>query len=34
LDERGRFGSAQVAGHGMPLLEIENLRVEIDGKKI
>jgi Fe-S cluster assembly ATP-binding protein len=22
------------AGHGMPLLEIENLHVEIDGKKI
>lgn len=25
---------AQLAGHGMPLLEIENLHVEIDGKKI
>ena len=24
----------KLAGHGMPLLEIENLHVEIDGKKI
>jgi Fe-S cluster assembly ATP-binding protein len=24
----------KLAGHGMPLLEIENLRVKIDGKKI
>ena len=23
---------SKLAGHGMPLLEIENLRVEIDGK--
>ena len=26
--------SAELAGHGMRLLEIENLHVEIDGKKI
>jgi Fe-S cluster assembly ATP-binding protein len=25
---------AKLAGHGMPLLEIENLHVGIDGKKI
>ena len=24
----------KLAGHGMPTLEIENLHVEIDGKKI
>ena len=24
----------KLAGHGMPLLEIENLHVEIDGRKI
>jgi len=24
----------KLAGHGMPLLEIENLHVEIDGKEI
>jgi len=24
----------KLAGHGMPFLEIENLHVEIDGKKI
>jgi len=28
------LGPPKFAGHGMPLLEIENLHVEIDDKKI
>jgi hypothetical protein len=34
LDERGRLNPLKLVGHGMPLLEIENLHVEIDGNDI
>jgi len=34
LDERGRLDAPKLVGQGMPLLEIENLHVEIDGNDI